>query len=84
MHLEHTNLVGCSKAILDSPQQPVGMIAFALEVEDGISDVLQRLWASNGALFRDMSNDKDGGMGTLCQLHELERAFTYLANAAGR
>src|SRR6266699_3907256 len=84
MHLEHADLVCCSETVLDPTQQAVRMIAFALKVKDGISDVFEGFWASNGAFFRDVTDDKDGGVGALCQLHELERTFTHLADAAGR
>src|SRR2546426_12708780 len=83
MHLEYSDLVRCSETVLDPTQQAVRMIAFTLKVKDGISDVFEGLWASNGAFFRDVSDDKDGCVGALCQLHELERTFTHLADTTG-
>src|SRR6185312_6513345 len=82
MHLENTYFMGRPEAIFDAAQQAVRMITLALKIKDGISDMLQSLWTCDGSFLGDMPDDKDGSVGVLCQLHQLQRTFTYLADAA--
>src|SRR5579884_1036864 len=83
MHLEDADLVGCAKAVFHTAQQSVGMIALPLEIENRVRDMFKRLWSRHCALFSDMSNDEDRREGVLCELHQLHRAFTHLADTAG-
>src|SRR6266513_3304495 len=84
MHFKYPDLVCCSKTVLDSTKQAICMITFTLEIQHSIGDMFESFWASYGAFFRDMSNDKDRYVGAFCQLHKLECAFTHLADAARR
>ena len=58
------------------------MIAFTLKIKHGISNMFESFRASYSAFFGDMSNDKDRYVAAFCQLHELKRTFTHLADAA--
>ena len=78
-------------AIAISPSSPVapnrclvarsvrsGEVAFALEREDGVDDVLEHAGAGERALLGDVTDDHDGLVGPLGEAHELVRAVTDL------
>ena len=58
------------------------MKAFALQVEDGIHDVLQHARAGDIAVLGDVPDEKGGDLRRLGQVHEPERAFAELRNAS--
>ena len=72
------------KRFFTAPQQPVGAEGLALEVEDGIHDMLQHARPGDGAVLGDVAGDEDGGLGLLGPAHQPEGALAHLGDAAGR
>src|SRR2546422_9879942 len=81
MHLKYAYFVRWAETVLDAAQQAVRVIAFAFQVEDGISDMFQSFGTGDSAFLGDMSNDEDRNMRAFGQLHQLEGAFAHLADA---
>ena len=59
VHFKDADFVGGTETIFNTTQQAISMVAFAFEVEHGVGDVFKRSWASDGAFFGDMANDKN-------------------------
>ena len=66
-HLEQADLVGRPEAVLDAADDAVGVKAIALEVDDGIDDVLDDLGPGQRAGLGDVADDDDGGAGRLAR-----------------
>ena len=58
-HLENPHLGGGAKAVLDRPQQPVGLKTVALQVEDGIDNVLQHPRPGDRAFLGDVPHQEN-------------------------
>src|SRR5438270_13205683 len=82
MHLEYSHFMSCSEAVFHSAQEAIGVIALTCEIEHGVGNMFQRFGAGNGTFPGDMADDENGRMAAFCQLHKLQRALTYLANAS--
>src|SRR5688572_29547147 len=54
--------------------------SLALEIEDGVDDVLEGLGTSDASAFRDMPDDEYGGAALLREAHESRGAFANLAD----
>src|SRR5258706_547581 len=78
-HLEDAHLVGRAEAVLDAAQQPIGVEALALQVEDGVYYVLQRARAGHRALLRHVPDDADRYVEAFRRLHQPQRALAHLA-----
>ena len=83
-HLEDAHLGDRAKAVLDRAHDPVVLALLALEVENGVHDVLERLGTCDHALLRDVADKEDGNGAVLREQQELARDLAYLRDAAGR
>src|SRR6266516_927312 len=83
-HFEHADLVHGAEAVLHGAQDPVVQRALALEVEDRIDDVLERLGAGDAAALRHVPDEQHGGPCFLREAHEPGRALPYLAHVPRR
>ena len=81
-HLEYADLIGRAEAVLRRSQEAIRMKALALQVEDGIHDVLKHARAGDIAVLGDVPDENGGNLRRLGQVHELECAFAELRNTA--
>ena len=58
--------------------------SFALEIENGVDDVLERLGAGDAAAFGDVPNGEHRCLRLLGEAHQARGAFPHLADVAGR
>jgi hypothetical protein len=77
-HLEDADLVGGSETVLRRSQDAEGVETFALEVEDGVDDVLEDARPRDRALLRDVADEEDRDVLPLRKLEEPRRAFAQL------
>ena len=82
-HLENADLLGRAESVLRGAQEADRRIALALEREDRIDEMLERLRPGDRAILRHVSDEDDGDPGRLRELHQPERRATDLADAAG-
>src|SRR5207244_12214554 len=82
-HLEDTDLVGRPKAVLLAAQNPKAVMPLALEVEDGVDNVLEHARPGDRALLVDVAHEENRDMAALRQQHQPAGALAYLADAAG-
>src|SRR2546429_577949 len=82
-HFEHANLVHGAEAVLHSAQDPVIQRALALEVEDRVHDVLERLGARDAAALRHVPDEQHRGPRLLREAHQPGRALPPRTAAAG-
>ena len=83
-HLEHAHFVRRSEAVLRGPQDPEGVEALALEIEDRVDDVLQNARARDRALLGHMSDEEDRDIVAFRELEKARGALAKLRDAAGR
>ena len=83
-HLEHADFIGRAEAIFHGAQNAVNVLAFALEIQNGIHDMLKDFWPGNRARFRDVADDERGHARALRKQHQLRRHFAHLADASLR
>ncbi len=57
-HREHAELVRCAEAVLDCTDQAKARVRIALEVEDGVDDVLEHARARDRALLRHVADEE--------------------------
>ena len=60
------------------------MMTLALEIEDGVDQVLEHARAGQGALLRDVTDEKRGDAAPLRQGHQARAALAHLRDAARR
>ena len=82
-HLEHADLVGRPEAVLRRAEQPQGRVPLALEVDDRVDEVLERLRTGDRAVLRHVADEDDGDAVALREVHQPERRLADLADAAG-
>ena len=83
-HLEHAQLADRAEAVLDRPHDTMRVMPFALEIEHGVDDVLERLGAGEAAVLGHVSDEKRRDVVALGGEQKLRRRFAHLADAAGR
>ncbi len=83
-HLEHAHLGGRAEAVLDRPQQAVGLEAVAFQVEHRIDDVLQHARPGDGALLGHVPDDEHRHAARLGQLAQPRGALAHLRDRPGR
>ena len=66
-HLEDGQLGDGAEAVLEGPQDPVAVVALALEQEDDVDDVLERLRPGQRALLGDVADQRRPGSGVLAK-----------------
>ncbi len=82
-HLEHAQLAGGPVPVLDGAQQPQGVVALALEGENGVHDVLQHPGAGEGPVLGDVTDEHGGHPAALGQLRQGLGAAPHLGHRAG-
>ena len=82
-HLEHAKLAGRAEPVLERAHDAMRMMALALEIQDGIDDVLERLGPGEIAVLRDVSDQHDRHVAALRGEQQMRRDFAHLADAAG-
>ncbi len=83
-HREHAELVRRAEAILDRAHEPEARMRVALEVEDGVDDVLEHPRAGDRAFLGHVADEDDDDVALLREPRELGRAFADLRDAARR
>src|SRR5262249_48550442 len=83
-HLEDAHLVGRAEAVLHGTQHTERVRPVALEVEDGIDEVLEHWRARERALLGDVTDEEAGGLARLASCDEERGRLAYLTHAARR
>jgi len=83
-HLEHTELAHRAEAVLDGADDTMRVMTLALEVEDGVHDVLERLRSGEVAVLGHVADEDGRDVLTLGGKQELRRRLAHLPHAAGR
>ncbi len=83
-HLEHADFVGGTEAVLDRPQEAVGVVLLPFEVQHGVHEMLEDTGPRDGAILGHMAHEEGGNPAPLREKHETGRALPHLAHAAGR
>ena len=83
-HLEDADLVGRAEPVLRRPQEPQRGVALALEVDDGVDQVLERLRAGDRAVLGDVADEDHRDPVALREIHQPQRRLADLADAPGR
>src|SRR5439155_782580 len=81
-HLEHADLVHGAEAVLHGAQDAVIQRALALEVEDRVHDVLERLGARDAAALGYVPDEQHRGPRLLREAHQPGRALPHLTHVA--
>src|SRR5206468_12437106 len=82
-HLEDPDLVGRSETVLRRAQDAERVETLALEVEDGVDDVLEDARPRDRALLRDVADEEDRNVLALRELEEPRGALAELRDPAG-
>src|SRR5258705_2309982 len=82
-HPEHTDLVYRAESVLHCAEDSVIECRFALEVQHGVHDVLERFGAGDAAALRHMTDEHDRGPRLLGEAHEPGGALAHLPDVAG-
>ena len=72
-HLEDADLLGGPESVLGRPQETQRGVPLALEVEDGVDEVLEGLRAGDGAVLGHVADQDDRDPIALRELHEPQR-----------
>ena len=83
-HLEDADLVGRPEPVLGRPQEPERGVPLALEVEDGVDEVLEGLGTRDRAVLGHVADEDDRDPVALGEVHQPQRRLADLADAAGR
>ena len=84
VHLEHADLVGRPEPVLGRPEQAHRGVPLAFEADHRVDEVLERLGAGDRAVLGDVPDEDHGDPVPLGQVHQAQRRFAHLADAAGR
>ena len=82
-HLVDAHFISTSEAVLQGAQDAVGVLAVALELEDGVHHVLQQFRPGDLSLLGDMSDEEHGDAGFLSQGHEVGGRLPDLGDGTG-
>ena len=82
-HIEDTEFLGRSEAVLRRPQKPERCGALAFQAENGIDQMLEGLGAGQRSVLGYVSDDYHRDRVLLGQFHQAQSAFSDLADAAG-
>src|SRR5690349_4756043 len=83
-HPEDANLIDRPKAILRRTEHPMIQGALALEVQNGIDDVLEGLRSGDATALCHVPDDKDGRCAFLRKAHQPRGTLPNLADVARR
>src|SRR4029450_2462125 len=83
-HLARTKLARRAEPILHRAHDPMRVMPLALEIQDGVDDVLQHLRSGQAAILGHVADDEDGNILALGGEQDLRRGLTHLADAARR
>ena len=83
-HLEHAELADRAEAVLDRADDAVRVMLLALEVEDRVDDVLERLGPGEAAVLGDVADEERRDVLPLGREQQLRRRLAHLADAARR
>ncbi len=83
-HLEQADFVRAAEAVLHASHDAMGMEAVALEIRDGIDDVLDELGAGQRALLGDMPDQNDRRAAGLGQVNQVHAAIAQLRDRPRR
>src|SRR5439155_23344614 len=83
-HLEDAELADRAEPVFHGAYDAMRVVALALEIEDGVDDVLERFRAGEAAVFGDMTDEKRRDVLPLRRKQQLRRGLAHLADAAGR
>ena len=83
-HLEDPHFAGGAETVLDRGQDAQGVVAVAVEGEDGVDEMLHGPRAGQIAVLGHVADEDDGHAGRLGQPGEPVDARSHLGQAAGR
>ena len=83
LHLVDAQLRGRPEAVLHRAQYAVHVVLVALELYDGVHDVLQYLRSGQGTLLGDVPNEDDGHAAGLGEAQQRRGALAHLGYASG-
>src|SRR5690349_3519614 len=82
-HLEQSHLVCRAEAVLHAADDAVAVVAVALEVDDGVDDVLDDFRSGERARLGDVADEDDGDAGEFREVDQVHAALAQLRDAAG-
>ena len=80
-HLEDADLVGRPEPVLRRAEQPQRRVPLALEVDDRVDEVLERLGPGDRAVLRHVADQHDRDPVALREVHQPQRRLADLADA---
>src|SRR6266513_2143058 len=82
-HLEHSELVRRPEAVLHRTENPVRVVAVALELEHAVDEMLEHARTGDGAVLGHMADEEGGDVSLLRNPQESRRRLTNLRDRAG-
>ena len=83
-HLEHAELVRRTEAVLDRPEDAMGVVAVAFELQDAVDEVLEHARAGDRAVLRHMADEEGGDAVLLRDAQQAARSLPHLRHRARR
>src|SRR5206468_7193251 len=83
-HAKDADLIDATKAVLGCAKDAVLQHSLALEVQDRVDDVLERLRSGDAATLGDVADRKHRRFRLLCEAHQTRGALADLSDVAGR
>ena len=83
-HFKNADLVGRTEAVLDSPDDPVGVTGIPLKIEDRIHHVFQDFRTRNRTVLRNMADQENRDPRLFGQQDEPRRRLPHLSDASRR
>ena len=66
-HFKYPDFVCGAKTVLGGAHDPVVVMSLALKIKDGVYNVFECFWTSDGTILGDVSNQKNRYAAVLCQ-----------------
>jgi hypothetical protein len=82
-HLEHSELVRRPEAVLRRTQNPVRVVAVALELEHAVDEMLEHARTGDRAVLGHMADEEGGDVSLLRNAQESRRRLANLRDRAG-
>ncbi len=83
-HLEHPELVGRAEPVLGRAQDPVGVVAVALELEHAVDEMLEHTRACDGAVLRHVTDEHGRDAASLRDAQQARGRLAHLGDRARR
>ena len=81
-HLVDAQLRSAAETVLDAAEDAVDVVLVALELDDGIDDMLQYFGAGQRTLLVDVANEQHRHSASFCKMQERRGALPDLSDAA--